>query len=160
MFCPAQHILLVEYLKLHVATPNKWIIFALSSLFPVCNWIKCKYLWSRFHDNHLQVQLFFNRNFLNPCYVCKRRAVSITSTLWMNVQITKPLRSLRFKRIRVMIFFVSPFFLWITLLSFSNYAQKMFSFSVLDRFNFSRFTRLEMHIRLENHQCVTKMQPN
>lgn len=37
----------------------------------------------------------------------------------------------------------------------------MFSFSVLDRFNFSKITRLEMHIRLGNHQCVTKMQrPN
>lgn len=37
----------------------------------------------------------------------------------------------------------------------------MFSFSVLDRFNFSKIARLEMHIRLGNHQCVTKMQrPN
>lgn len=66
---------------------------------------------------------------------------------------------------RVMISFCSPYFclrfaVYVNnfAYSFSNYAQKMFSFSVLDRFNFSRVTRLETHFRLENHQCVTKMQ--
>lgn len=152
--------MLVEYLKLHVATPNKWIIFALSSLFPVCNWIKCKYLWSRFHDNHLQVR----RLFFQPKIFKSTLCLQTTSCQYYFDAVdecpnhkTAPFPSFQTHSCDD---FFPLLFSWITLLSFSNYAQKMFSFSVLDRFNFSRFTRLEMHIRLENHQCVTKMQPN